>query len=378
MKPIVADRCRLDVKAECGAGARMNRRIHAKPPSVRPMDEVGTRSGAWLRTALSGASVFGPRAASTDAIFQFPPLFPASLLRRADLIAMDSPPSARTPPLSCMWRTARQAGLEPRPGGHPEPRRASAGERPSVNHFFFFRTCLRCAKGATSIAPSATRPRRFVASGVASRPGERPNTTGAAAPRAVPLFPTGTSRSTRHQPSGAGSRPALEGVFQAILRVKTSSRPPFFVQPADYIRANRWCAEDNPGILDFQDAVHGDQLDVASLSATFLHQWDEGRGARRDIRYWEEARKGGLLPVRADFAISGRDVDWMGRSGPESREFRFAARSRIATARRATCRTRRASSPTSGPRRGDSTRACNPWAALLDDLEARAELRRSF
>jgi aminoglycoside/choline kinase family phosphotransferase len=68
----------------------------------------------------------------------------------------------------------------------------------------------------------------------------------------------------------------------------------------------------NPGILDFQDAVHGPiSYDVASLFRDAFISWDEERVLDGTIRYWEKARRAGL-PVRDDFAEFWRDVEWMG------------------------------------------------------------------
>jgi len=80
----------------------------------------------------------------------------------------------------------------------------------------------------------------------------------------------------------------------------------------DYMPRNLMVCEDNPGILDFQDAVHGPiSYDVASLFRDAFISWDEERVLDGTIRYWEKARKAGL-PVRADFGEFWRDVEWMG------------------------------------------------------------------
>ena len=71
-------------------------------------------------------------------------------------------------------------------------------------------------------------------------------------------------------------------------------------------------SEPNPGVLDFQDAVHGPiSYDVASLWRDAFVSWEEERVLDGTIRYWEAARARGL-PVRADFAEFWRDVEWMG------------------------------------------------------------------
>ena len=69
---------------------------------------------------------------------------------------------------------------------------------------------------------------------------------------------------------------------------------------------------DAPGILDFQDAVHGPiSYDVASLLRDAFISWDEERELDWAVRYWQQARIAGL-PVDADFAEFWRALEWMG------------------------------------------------------------------
>jgi aminoglycoside/choline kinase family phosphotransferase len=80
----------------------------------------------------------------------------------------------------------------------------------------------------------------------------------------------------------------------------------------DFMPRNLMVCEPNPGILDFQDAVHGPiSYDVACLFRDAFLSWDEERVLDGTIRYWEKARKAGL-PVRGDFAEFWGDVEWMG------------------------------------------------------------------
>jgi aminoglycoside/choline kinase family phosphotransferase len=68
----------------------------------------------------------------------------------------------------------------------------------------------------------------------------------------------------------------------------------------------------NPGLLDFQDAVHGPiTYDVVSLLRDAYVEWDEEVQIDWAIRWWERARKAGL-PVASDFGDLWRDLEWMG------------------------------------------------------------------
>jgi aminoglycoside/choline kinase family phosphotransferase len=71
-------------------------------------------------------------------------------------------------------------------------------------------------------------------------------------------------------------------------------------------------AENNPGILDFQDAVRGPiSYDLASLLRDAFISWDEELEIDWAVRYWQAARKAGLeLPD--DFGEFWRQVEWMG------------------------------------------------------------------
>jgi aminoglycoside/choline kinase family phosphotransferase len=70
--------------------------------------------------------------------------------------------------------------------------------------------------------------------------------------------------------------------------------------------------ENSPGILDFQDAVHGAiTYDLVSLLKDAYIQWDEEQIIDLAVRYWEPAKKAGL-PVANDFSEFYRDFEWMG------------------------------------------------------------------
>ena len=72
------------------------------------------------------------------------------------------------------------------------------------------------------------------------------------------------------------------------------------------------CTKNNPGVLDFQDALHGAiTYDLVSLLKDAYIEWDEEQIIDWAVRYWEKARKAGL-PVPNDFSEFYRDFEWMG------------------------------------------------------------------
>ena len=81
----------------------------------------------------------------------------------------------------------------------------------------------------------------------------------------------------------------------------------------DYHSRNLMVTLNNsPGILDFQDAVHGAiTYDLVSLLKDAYIQWDEEQVIDFAVRYWEPAKKAGLA-VPQDFSEFYRDFEWMG------------------------------------------------------------------
>jgi aminoglycoside/choline kinase family phosphotransferase len=144
----------------------------------------------------------------------------------------------------------------------------------------------------------------------ASRPGVLPGYDEALLRRELQLFPDWYLGRHLGIELAAPQREALEATFRTIL-ARNLAEPRVYVH-RDYMPRNLMVADPNPGILDFQDAVHGPiSYDVASLFRDAFLSWDEERVLDGTIRYWEKARAAGL-PVRADFAEFWRDVEWMG------------------------------------------------------------------
>ena len=105
-------------------------------------------------------------------------------------------------------------------------------------------------------------------------------------------------------------RNTLETVFEKILAVNLAE-PAVHVH-RDYHSRNLMVCGDKPGVIDFQDAVHGPiTYDLVSLLKDAYVEWEEEQCLDWLARYWEKARKAGL-PVRADFGDFFRDYEWMG------------------------------------------------------------------
>ncbi len=151
----------------------------------------------------------------------------------------------------------------------------------------------------------------------ASRPGVLPDYGRAALGRELDLFPDWYVARHLGIALDPAQQAALRAVFDKILD-NNLAQPRVYVH-RDYHSRNLMVAgdgslsfPDNPGILDFQDAVFGPiTYDVVSLYRDAYIQWEEEQELDFVIRYWEMARRAGL-PVHAGFHDFYRDYEWMG------------------------------------------------------------------
>jgi N-acetylmuramate 1-kinase len=106
------------------------------------------------------------------------------------------------------------------------------------------------------------------------------------------------------------TRGVLDRTF-ALLIASARAQPQVYML-RDFMPRNLMICERNPGVLDFQDAVHGPiTYDVASLLRDAFISWDEAFELDCFAYYWERAKKAGL-PVDADFGEFYRQIEWMG------------------------------------------------------------------
>ena len=99
------------------------------------------------------------------------------------------------------------------------------------------------------------------------------------------------------------------------LLIDSALAQPQVAVHADWMPRNLMVATkpaQNPGILDFQDAVRGPiSYDLASLLRDAFITWPEEQEIDWAVRWWQQARAGGL-PVDADFGEFWRALEWMG------------------------------------------------------------------
>jgi len=145
---------------------------------------------------------------------------------------------------------------------------------------------------------------------LASRPDALPPYDEALLRRELGLFPEWYVARHLGAPLSEKQRATLEHMEVLLLR-NVLAQPCVFVH-RDYMPRNLMVCEDNPGVLDFQDAVYGPiTYDVVSLFRDAFISWEEERIIDWAVRYWEKARRAGL-PVDADFGDFYRNFEWMG------------------------------------------------------------------
>ncbi len=111
-------------------------------------------------------------------------------------------------------------------------------------------------------------------------------------------------------------RTALDSLFDAVVAHNLAA-PQVYVH-RDYMPRNLMMpvAEGaSLGVLDFQDAVYGPiSYDIASLMRDAFWTWDEPYVIDVTVRYWQQARKAGLMDFEdwhQDFGAFYRAVEWM-------------------------------------------------------------------
>ena len=155
---------------------------------------------------------------------------------------------------------------------------------------------------------------------LASRPGVLPPYDEALLRRELALFPDWYIAQHRGMALDAAQQAVLDHAFNRIVAHNLEA-PSVFVH-RDFMMRNLMVptTPGGPlGVLDFQDAVYGPiTYDIASLLRDAFISWDENFVIDITVRYWEKARKAGLLGAGspsgwgADFGEFYRSVEWMG------------------------------------------------------------------
>jgi aminoglycoside/choline kinase family phosphotransferase len=152
---------------------------------------------------------------------------------------------------------------------------------------------------------------------LSSQPGVLPPYDEALLNRELSLFPDWYLAQHRQIDVQGKMRNTLDSSFKMLVARNLAS-PSVFVH-RDFMPRNLMMptgSDGKLGVLDFQDAVYGPvTYDVASLMRDAFLTWEEDFVLDVTIRYWEKARKAGLLDFEdwhQDFGVFYRAVEWMG------------------------------------------------------------------
>jgi len=158
---------------------------------------------------------------------------------------------------------------------------------------------------------------------LASRPGVLPAYNEAVLRRELQLFPDWYIAQHKGVALSEAQSATLTKTFDLIVQ-RCLAMPTAYVH-RDFMPRNLMVRPDGEapatpaqalGVLDFQDALHGPiTYDIASLMRDAFLSWDEDFVLDVTVRYWEKARKAGLMDFEdwhSDFGAFYRAVEWMG------------------------------------------------------------------
>lgn len=145
---------------------------------------------------------------------------------------------------------------------------------------------------------------------LASKPNVLPNYDEALLTREMQLFPEWYIAKHLNVTLDDKQQAVIKKTFELLNR-NILAQGQVYVH-RDYHSRNLMVCDDNPGVLDFQDAVYGAiTYDLVSLLKDAYISWDEALIIDWLVRYWDVARKAGL-PVPADFSEFYRDFEYTG------------------------------------------------------------------
>lgn len=127
----------------------------------------------------------------------------------------------------------------------------------------------------------------------------------------IALFPEWYIARHKQKTLSAERQQEFDTVVDLII-ANNLAQPTVWVHRDYHSRNLMLTRENNPGILDFQDAVSGPiTYDLVSLLKDAYIGWEEEARLDWVVRYWERAKKAGL-PVNPQIDEFYRDFEWMG------------------------------------------------------------------
>jgi aminoglycoside/choline kinase family phosphotransferase len=146
---------------------------------------------------------------------------------------------------------------------------------------------------------------------LASRPHVLPPYDAATLQREMDLFEEWYLKRHYQTPLDQKEQADLGTIF-TLIKENNEAQTQVYVHRDYHSRNLMYTDQNNPGVLDFQDALYGPiTYDAVSLWRDAYIEWSEEEVIDFLIDYWERARKVGL-GVPNDFADFYRDFEWMG------------------------------------------------------------------
>lgn len=272
------------------------------------MDDRQQQLVIWLNTILQQAS-FTLTTASADASFRryFRVHLAKSYLGHQTLIAMDAPPPQEDcAPFVNIAKLFLDAGLN-------VPQVLAQ----DLTHGFLLLSDLGDdtyltqlnTQSAPKLYQDATN--TLIKLQLASKPDKLPAYDAAILTREMQLFPDWYVAKHLNVNLNNEQQIVLRNTFE-ILNKNILAQGQVYVHRDFHSRNLMITHENNPGILDFQDAVYGAiSYDLVSLLKDAYISWEEEQIIDWAVRYWQPAKKAGL-PVPDDFSEFYRDFEWMG------------------------------------------------------------------
>jgi hypothetical protein len=257
----------------------------------------------WLATLFQGAR-YSLTAASEDASFRR--YWRLCFVDGRSYVAMDAPPDKEDcRPFVRVARLLKDAGVHA-----PEVHAEDLGQGFLLLADLGTKTYLQEINEGNAAALFSDAIDALILWQLATRAGELPPYDEALLRRELNLFPEWYLSKHLRIALTEEQKQTLEKIFQ--LLVKSALAQPAVYVHRDYMPRNLMLTQPNPGVLDFQDAVHGPiTYDVVCLFRDAFVSWDEARVLDWCVRYWEKAKRAGL-PVNSDFAEFWRSLEWMG------------------------------------------------------------------
>ncbi len=257
----------------------------------------------WLQRVLEGAS-FTLAPASADASFRR--YFRVTLPDRT-LIAMDAPPEHENcAPFLHVAQVLGDAGVHV-----PKVMAQDLSQGFLLLTDLGNTTYLSALNPASAAGLYADATDALIRIQLASKPEVFPNYDHALLTREMRLLPDWYV--TRHLKLSLDDKQSatLQQTFDLLNR-NILGQGQVYVHRDYHSRNLMVCEGDNPGILDFQDAVYGAiTYDLVSLFKDAYIRWEEDQVLDWVVRYWQKAKQAGL-PVPGDIADFYRDFEWMG------------------------------------------------------------------